>query len=96
MIYVRVRHLPPESACASIAGGADPWTREQILLAHVWQAAAHSPKPHPWLAEAMNDARVDRRRADPQRARRLVAARKRANDRRARIAAGELTRSGEG
>lgn len=91
MIWVRVKYLPDDSACRTLQRDGLPfWGVEQILLAHVWQAAAQSKEPHPMLAAAM---REHRRRAptDPERAKKRAAARARARERRRAIDAGEIT-----
>jgi hypothetical protein len=84
MISVRVKYLPPESAVASIIRDGPHWSLGDVLLAHVWQAAAHSKKPHPMLAKAGKQAR--RAPMTPEKQRRLTAAKARARDRKRRLA----------
>jgi len=90
MIAVRVRHLPADSAVRTLERDGQPaWNLEHVLLAHVWQAAAHSKTPHPALASAAK--RVDRaRQTSPERRAAMANARQRAAERRRRIEAGEL------
>lgn len=85
---VRVRYLPAESATATILrDGREAWSLEHVLLAHVWQAAAQSKKPHPALADEITASR-SRRTTSPGRARKLADARRRAADRKARLEGG--------
>ena len=52
MIWVRLFHLPPESALmTSLRDGRVHWTNTDVLLAEVWQATARSKKPHPRMAK---------------------------------------------
>jgi len=90
-LAVLVRHLPAESAVGRELHPDPPWTRQEVLTAHVWQAAAGSKKPHPMLAAAGKAANADRRAADPDRRRRLAAARARARERRRLIEDGVIT-----
>jgi hypothetical protein len=77
-ICVLVRHLPAESALAVIARDGQPaWELRDVLLATIWQAAAHSQKPHPLLERA-----AESRTVSPARARQLDEARRRARSRR--------------
>lgn len=86
-IAVRVRHLPPDSAVAvALNGGEAGWTRDQVLLTDIW--STWNGKEHPALALAR---RSRGRIPTAERLRRLVAARRRARDRRRRIARGEIT-----
>lgn len=71
---------------------SDRFSRDQVLLAHIWQAVAQSKKPHPFLADAIAKDRKDStRRHDPQRARRLAEGRQRALERLKAIEAGVIT-----
>lgn len=89
MIFVRLKYLPPESAVMTAQrGGLPHWSTADQILAHVWQAAAHSKEPHPMLADALKN---QPRRTDPQRELRIREARKRAARRRALIESGEIT-----
>ena len=90
MIWVRVKHLPPDSACASLSRSGKPsWSRTEVLLAHVWQAAAHSKEMHPMLADAIKAQ--PRRPLSPERQAARKRAIARAQERRRAIAAGEIT-----
>jgi len=81
MIWVRIRHLPPDSATALALGGSG-WRIEHYLAAHIFHAIAH--EPHPALP---NTSPI----ADPEREKRLRAARARARERQRAIDAGEIT-----
>lgn len=85
MIAVRIRHLPVDSVVATLARDGEPaWELRDLLLAHVWQAAAHSKKPHPLLAKA--GRRVEKTtRFTPQRQAALARGRQRAKARQARL-----------
>lgn len=81
MIAVRVRRLPPDSACAIESGGSG-WRIGDYLLAHLFQAT--TGKPHPALPEASPIA-------SPAREKALRAGRARARERQRAIDAGEIT-----
>ncbi len=82
--------MPADSAVAAVLrqGAELPWSRTEVLLAHVWQASAHSKEMHPMLKAAI---RATPRKDAPQRAKAIKAAKARAAERRRAIAAGEIT-----
>lgn len=85
-----IAHLPPDSALARAAEPNPQWQVSDVLLAHIWQAVAHSKKPHPMLAAEYR--RVTSATAwRPGRDRVLAAARRRAAQRRQDIADGIIT-----
>lgn len=88
-LAVLVHHLPDTSATVLALDSQPRWRLEHILLAHIWQAAAQSKKPHPMLAAAERG----RRRAgpSPDRQKRLRAATRRARERRRLIETGVIT-----
>ena len=92
-LFVLIAHLPPDSAVKrAVSDGASIWDDEKVsLLAHIWQAAAGSEKSHPWLEDAARQSKAKRRANDPKRKRALAAARRRAEERKRAIAAGEIT-----
>ncbi|MDP5182181.1 hypothetical protein QOZ88_05990 [Blastococcus sp. BMG 814] len=54
-----VRYLPPDAHTPTLLGGpAAAWRLEHYLLADVWRATAHSPKPHPAVPDRSQTARV--------------------------------------
>jgi hypothetical protein len=81
MIAARVAHLPPDSATAQASGG-NGWTRGDYLLADVYHALAG--KPHPAAPKPVKGS-------DPEREKRLRAAKVRARERQRAIDAGEIT-----
>lgn len=89
-VYVLVKHLPPESATAEIARDGDlHWSIEAHLLDDlrmVLSGDGKKPsKPHP------SRPKPGRRKViTPERARKLAAARRRAQERRRKREAGEL------
>jgi hypothetical protein len=90
MIAVRLRHMPADSAVGQIARGNEPeWRLEHVLLAHVWQAAAHSKTQHPGLVRATKQA-SHHQQTSPQRLAAISAGRQRAEARRRRLAAAAL------
>lgn len=94
MIAVRLRYLPAESALVSLSRDGRPvWELRDVLLAHIWQATANSKKPHPALVQAAREQRASTPMT-PQRQHAVLAFRRRAEERRQRIAAGELTSRG--
>ena len=80
-IAVRVRHLPPDSACVIAAGGSG-WVVGDFLTAHVFQVLAG--QPHPALPKHSPVT-------DPAREKKFRDARARARERQKAIAAGEIT-----
>lgn len=89
MIYVRLSHLPPESAVMTLERDSKPvWSVEAHLLDDVRMVLSssekHPARPHP-------DRPVKRRAAPSrERARKLAAARKRARARQRAKDTGEL------
>lgn len=81
MIFVRIRHLPPDSATQIALGGAG-WTTTDRLLADVFHATAGVP--HPALPKIEQPLDVEREQ-------RMAEARKRSRDRQLAIEAGYLT-----
>ncbi|QDQ97984.1 hypothetical protein [Tomitella fengzijianii] len=80
MIWVRVRHLPRESATQiHLNGGQIAWGWTEYLLADLWALTARKRHPHRPTppARKQRDAAIDRERQ-------RRAARKRARTRRAR------------
>jgi hypothetical protein len=88
-LAVLMRHLPAESAVGRTLHPEPQWTRQEVLTAHVWQAAAQSKKPHPMLAAAERGRR--RASPSPDRQKRLRAAVRRARERRRLIEDGSIT-----
>jgi len=89
MIAVRLKYLPDDAATVhALDPDHDPWTRTEVLLAHVWQAAAQSRKPHPWLTEAQQRERRRRHKVDAAKRARLDDVRRRAIERRRRLGIG--------
>jgi hypothetical protein len=86
-IFVRVRHLPVDSAVLALEHGHEPvWRLEHVLLADVWQQVAHSKKPHPMLvAEQRRSRGRQSTRITPERARKLADGRRRARERRLQL-----------
>ena len=82
MVWVRVAHLPPDSATA-VALGSSGWTRTDVLLADLW--AAMTWKPHPNLPKQTAEVATT-----PEREARLRAARARARQRQDDIDAGRI------
>ena len=87
MIFVRLRHLPPDAAVFRVMSDGRPvWDLQHILLADIWQAAAQSKKPHPLLEDERRDRK--RNQALPaERRKKLVDARRRRLDRRRALGA---------
>ena len=81
MIAVRVKHLPADSATA-IATGGSGWTLTHHLIADVFHATAR--EQHPWKPKQGKGF-------DPERAKRLRAAKVRGRERQRAIDAGEIT-----
>lgn len=81
MIAVRVKHLPPDCACA-VASGGSGWRIGDYLLAHLFQAT--TGKAHPALPKSSPIA-------DPERVKKVRAAKARARERQRAIDAGEIT-----
>jgi hypothetical protein len=81
MIAVRVKHLPADSATAKATGGTG-WTLTDHLLADVFHATGGNP--HPWKPKQAKGS-------DPERAKRVRAAKARARERQRAIDAGEIT-----
>lgn len=86
-----IRHLPPTSAVASIGRDGPHWTLEAHLLDDLrqWVMAlcgveAKRIKPHPQRPQSA-------RSNDPAREAKLADARRRAAERKRKIAAGEIT-----
>lgn len=90
-LRVLVLHLPPDSATVRLDDPNPHWGPAEVLLAHVWQAAARSKKPHPMLAAEMNRTRVKRDQHTAEQARKFRDARRRSRERRAAIERGEIT-----
>lgn len=92
MIYVRVRHLPVDSATAratsSLGDSNRDWSLTNVLLAQLH--GLWSGKPHPWLKDAERGARKAARMA-PARTAAFERAKRRAAAREAAIAAGTIT-----
>lgn len=85
-LWVRFKHLPPESACADLARGGKPhWSIEAHLLDQLRMAMTGSKKnpakPHP-----QRPTGKPRRKYDPDRPRKIAAAKRRAAERRERLA----------
>lgn len=86
MIAVRVRHLPLDSATAIAVNGEPGWDRLHVLTADVWSAL--TGKEHPALAVA----RKSRGKfLSAERVKAILAARRRARERKRKIEAGEIT-----
>lgn len=88
-LAVLVAELPADSAVGRRLSPEPPWTRQEVLIAHVWQGVTGSKQPHPMLAAAVRG----RRRAgpSPDRQKRLRAAVRRARERRRLIEDGSIT-----
>jgi len=81
MIYVRIKHLPPDSATVMAEGGPG-WRLEHYLAAHLFHATTGNP--HPMLPKP------DGPRSTPERDKAMRAAMRRAAERRRAIQAGEI------
>ena len=81
MIAVRVKHLPVDSA-TTVALGGSGWTRGDFLLAHLFRGL--TGEDHPALPAVSPIA-------NPERVKRLRAAKARARERQRAIDAGEIT-----
>lgn len=89
-LAVLVTHLPNDSALSKAFDPNHVWRVADILLAHIWQAVAHSKTTHPMLtAEFRRVSSVTP--WTPDRARAVAEARRRAAQRRQAIADGTIT-----
>jgi hypothetical protein len=80
MIWVRIRHLPPDSATTLAIGGSG-WTLGDFLLADIFHATAHEPSHR--LPKQVKGS-------DPARDKRIREAKARAAERQRAIDAGEI------
>ena len=57
-LSVLLKYLPAEAVTPRYGDAPDPaWSREAVLLSHLYTALAN--KPHPWLAEKADTARAE-------------------------------------
>lgn len=90
-LFVRIQHLPPDSATGTVLRGGKPhWTLEAMLLDNLRMSLTGTKekpaKPHP-----MRPRPQPHRRQTPERKRKLADARRRRHERQRRIDAGEIT-----
>jgi len=83
MIFVRVRHLPHDAATVLAIGGHG-WSLTDFLLADLFHASANAPHPDRPTASAV-------KAYDPEREKRVRAAKRRAVERARAIEAGDIT-----
>lgn len=81
MVYVRIRHLPPDSA-TSLATGGSGWGLSDYLLADIYGPIGG--QRHPWYPKPVKGS-------DPAREKAKREARARARERQRAIDAGEIT-----